>query len=143
MMSQLLVLYEHAEIIGFVGMGLAAMSSFVRMAVLDREMLQEHKKKIKDKQEKIKQAQKNKDMKGMQEHQSELMSLMGAQMKQSFKPMIFTFIPFIIVFQWLRGNFADVGPVVKILGFELGWFGWYLLCSMIAGMALNKILKIT
>ncbi|MBD3260848.1 MAG: DUF106 domain-containing protein, partial [Candidatus Altiarchaeales archaeon] len=99
-------LTPEGQTVALVAVGLATMSTFVRSAVLDKEKLAQQKQEIKQHQEKLKQAQKNKDTKGMQKSQEALMQVMGEQMKHSFKPMIYTIIPFILVFGWLRDNFG-------------------------------------
>jgi len=131
------------QIIALISTGLSVMSTLVRMAVLDKGKLAEHKEKIKTHQDAIKEAQKRKDVKAMQKHQEQLFSVMSEQMKHSFKPMIFTMIPFLIVFGWLRDNYATAGTVASLFGFELGWFWWYFVTSMIISMVLNGVFKLS
>jgi len=132
--------YPPATTVALIGVGLSSLGQIVRHIVLDKEKLEEHKKKVKEIQDKMKEAQENNDMKGMQKHQSDLMSAMGEQMKHSFKPMLFTFLPFILVLNWMRGNFSDAGPMVAIFGHKFYWLGWYIMVSMVTGMTLSKIL---
>lgn len=129
-----------AQTIGLISFGLSLVGGIVRHIVLDKDMLKEHKSKMKDIKDKMKEAQKNQDVKGMQKHQSDLMSLTMEQMKHSFKPMIFTMVPFILVFKWLRDTYGAAGTVVKLFGFQLGWFGWYFVCAVVSGMIINKLL---
>ena len=131
------------EIIALISIILVLMSSLVRRAMIDREKMEETKKKMKEHQEKLKKISKSGNTKEMQRVQSEFMSLTMEQMKQSFKPMLITFVPFILVFGWLKGEYGNVGTVATILGFDLGWFWWYFICAMVFSLILNKIFKLS
>lgn len=132
-----------AETIALISMGLALMNTLVRRAVLDKEKLKEQKKKLKEHQQTVKEATKAGDMKRAQKAQEELMSLTMEQLKHSFKPMIFTMIPFLLVFNWLRGEYGSAGVVATLFGFELSWFFWYIICSITTSIVLNKVLRLT
>lgn len=128
-------------IIAAISMGLATMSSLVRRAVLDQEKLKENKEKLKEHQATLKEASKKGDTKRMQKAQEQMMELSMEQMKQSFKPLMFTFIPFILVFGWLRDQYSQIGDVATIFGFGLGWFWWYFVCAMLVSIVINKIME--
>lgn len=118
-------------------------SSLVRKAVIDKERLDETKKKLKENQNILKEATKSGDTKRAKKAQAELTQSMMENLKIGMKPMMFTFIPFILVFSWLRGHYGDIGSVVSLFGYELGWLGWYISCSMITSIILNKLMGIT
>ncbi|MBD3387905.1 MAG: DUF106 domain-containing protein [Candidatus Altiarchaeales archaeon] len=102
------------QVIGVISAGMALMSSLVRHAVLDKDKLKSQKLKLKEKQSLMKEAQKSKDMKAMQKHQKEMMDLSMEQMRHGMKPMIFTIIPFILVFGWLRGTYGVAGYIYNV-----------------------------
>jgi len=143
------------ETIALVSVGLAVMNALVRRAVIDREKFEEHKRKLKEHQQVVKEASKAGDVKKAQKAQEELMTLMMEQLKHSFKPMIFTIIPFLLVFSWLNQQYGrfnlfgildstlGVGPVATLLGFDTNWILWYLLCSIAISTVLNKTLRLT
>jgi len=131
------------ETIALISMGLALMNTLVRRAVLDREKLKEQKKKLKEHQQTVKEATKAGDMKRAKKAQEELMGLTMEQLKHSFKPMIFTMIPFLLVFNWLRGEYGSAGVIATLFGFELTWFFWYIICSITTSIVLNKVLRLT
>jgi len=131
------------ETIALVSIGLAVMSTLVRRAVIDREKFEEQKKKLKEHQKTVKEATKAGDTKRAQKAQEELMTLTMAQMKHSFKPMIFTIIPFLMVFNWLRGEYGSAGVIATLFGFELSWFFWYIICSKATSIVLNKVLRLS
>lgn len=131
------------ETIALVSIGLALMNTLVRRAVINREKFEEQKKKLKEHQKTIKEATKAGNMKRAKKAQEDLMTLTMEQMKHSFKPMIFTIIPFLMVFNWLRGEFGPVGNVATLFGFELSWFFWYLICSIVTSIVLNKVFRLS
>lgn len=142
------------ETIALVSIGLAVMNALVRRATIDREKFEEQKRRMKENQKTIREASKAGDMKRAQKAQEEMMTLTMEQLKHSFKPMIFTIIPFLLVFGWLNEHYGTfslfgifdsnlgVGPVVTILNFDMNWILWYLLCSIAISTVLNKILRL-
>jgi len=92
-------------------------------------------KQLKERQKEIQKELKNcKDECALKELQSEMLQITGTMMKSSFKPLLITMIPFLLLFYWVRSIFTPV------LGF--GWFWWYLGGSLVSGMIWRKILKI-
>ena len=138
-----ILITEAGREIVMVSFAVVMVSSLVRKAVIDKEKLQETKKRLKEHQKVLKEATKSGDTKRARKAQEELTKSMMENMKIGMKPMMFTFIPFILIFSWLRGHYSDVGHVVSLFGYELGWLGWYIMCSMITSIILNKLLGIT
>lgn len=139
----LLEVTSNGQIITAISFGIAITSALVRRAVLDMDRMKEMKEKMKEHQDTLKKATKSGDKKKAKTAQDELMKITIENMKHSFKPMLYTFIPFILVFMWLRGQFEEVGTVATVLNFELSWFWWYLVCAMTFSLILNKVLKLT
>jgi len=54
-------------------------------------------------------------------------------MKHSFKPMLYTLIPILILFSWVRGTFS---PILS------SWFWWYFGAAIISSMILRKVLDV-
>ena len=134
---------EAGYIIALISMGLAIMSALVRKAVLDQDKMRETKEKLKKYQEEMKKATKSGDTKKLQKSQAEMMKLTMENLKHSFRPMLITFVPFILVFTWLKDQYGSAGTVVSLFGFNLGWFWWYLLCAMTVSLIINKLLKVS
>ncbi len=134
---------EAGYTIALISTGLAIMSALVRKAVLDQEKMRETKEKIKKHQEEMKKATKSGDTKKLQKSQGDMMKLTMENLKHSFKPMLITFIPFILVFSWLRDQYSSAGTVASLAGFDLGWFWWYLICAMAVSLVINKVLKVS
>ena len=97
----------------------------------DRERMKEIKAKQKALRLEIKKHRDNPQR--MMELNKQMMEDMPEQMKHSFKPMIVTIVPLLILFSWLRGTFAESA----IAG---SWFWWYLGSSLVFSMSLRKLL---
>ena len=106
-------------------------SMMVTMLFTDRTKMKELKNKQTACQALLKQHKGNTAK--MMEIQKEMMACSMEQMRAGFKPMLITFIPFIILFGIIRNVFTSV------LG---GWFWYYLITALVSSMILRKILKL-
>jgi len=96
---------------------------------------QEKMRHLKSRQKEIqKQLKGCKDQKLMTELNGEMMSLMGTMFKGSFRPMIVTLVPFLILFYWLKDVY---GP---ILGGA--WIWYYIGFSVVSSIILRKVFKV-
>jgi len=68
----------------------------------------------------------------MMELNKQMMEDMPEQLKHSFKPMLVTIIPLLILFKWLRSTFE----ITAIAG---TWFWWYIGASIAFSMILRKV----
>ncbi len=68
------------------------------------------------------------------------LKFMGPMMKLSMRPIVFTGIPFLLLFRWFMDTFTKLGNPT-FFGF-LNWFWFYLIMSLIIGSVLRKILKV-
>jgi uncharacterized membrane protein (DUF106 family) len=118
---------------------LAIFSTVVRLAVTDMKRSKEIREKLKEHQADIKAASKSNDTKKMQRAQKDMMDLTMENLRMGYKPLLITFIPFILIFGWIRGEYGSSGIVANILGFGLDWFGWYFVCAMITSLIINRI----
>lgn len=100
--------------IAYVSVGMTLLTTVVRSAVLDKEKMKEHKEKLKHHQEQIKEAQKRKDYNAVVAHQQKMMDASMEQMRHGMKPMLFTFIPVILVFGWMNANYNDLGSIYNM-----------------------------
>ena len=96
---------------------------------------QEHLKSLKKRQKEIQaELKKTKEPTVMQELNNEMLQLTGLMFKSSYKPILVTFIPFIILFAWLRGIY------VPLIGNS--WIWYYLGYSIVASIILRKVLDV-
>lgn len=134
--------------------------------LVDQDRLQFLQKEMKGFQQDMMKAQKSGDpkaMASMQKKQTEFMSLQKEMMFNSFKPMIVTFVPIIIVFYWMAQNplinhmwlnvptfvyyvllvpifhtFYQQSAGVPVMAIE--WLGWYILCSFAMSLVFRKLM---
>ncbi|HEX55116.1 MAG: hypothetical protein DRO94_00820 [Candidatus Altiarchaeales archaeon] len=140
--SNLFTITDAGIAIAGIAIALMIMSSLVRRATVDMEKMKEIKNKLKEHQEVMKEASRSGDMKKMQRAQEEVMKLTMENLKQSLKPMSITIIPFIMIFTWLKSQYANAGTVATLFGFDMNWFWWYFICAVITSILINKILNL-
>ena len=113
----------------------------------DQAEMKELREQMKKYQQQMKENKGN--LQKLNEIQKESMQVNMKLMKQNFKPMLITMVPFIIIFWWLRGIYE--GIIVIPLSFHfplsglatgLGWIGFYIICSMIFTTVFRKALKV-
>lgn len=122
--------------------------------VVDQKKMKAIKARTSSYQEEIKKAQKRKDTKKVSALQKEMMTHQKEMMGMSMKPMMYTFVPIIVIFTWLRqydylndfitqqGYLVTLPFTIPKFGSTLGWLGWYILCSFPMSVLIKKIFKI-
>ncbi|MEM4347104.1 MAG: EMC3/TMCO1 family protein [Candidatus Altiarchaeota archaeon] len=133
---------EAGQIIALISIALSVFSIFARILVLGKDKIKEMKEQIKKSQKEMKEATKSGDKKRALQAQEAYMKITIENMRHSFKPLIITFIPFVLVFGWLKENYGNSGNVAIIFGIGFDWFLWYLACAMLFSILISKILKL-
>lgn len=117
---------------------LTFVTTIVQKYATDQETMKELKKEQKALQE---------EMKKYREHPEKIMSMQKKQMellpkmmKLSMRPVIFTGIPFILLFRWFIDYFDSIGNPL-FFGF-LTWFWFYLVFAVTFNIILRKVLKV-
>lgn len=94
---------------------------------------QEHLRSLKERQKQL-----QKDMKGLKpedkkfmELQSEILQITGTMFKSSFKPILITAVPFLLLFYWIKEVYTP------LMGFT--WFWYYLGASILASLVYRKL----
>lgn len=96
----------------------------------EQKILQEEMKKYRDHPEKLAEMQKKQ------------LEFIPRTMKLSMRPIIYTGVPFILLFRWFMDYFAlPAMEGFKFFGF-LSWFWFYLIFAMVFGGILRKALKV-
>jgi len=95
---------------------------------------QDHLRSLKERQKQI-----QKDLKKckpgdkiFEELQSEMLQITMTMMKSSFKPLLITFIPFLILLGWIRKTYD---PLLS------GWLWYYIGASLVSSLIYRKIFK--
>tara|TARA_Y100000310_G_C20373210_1_gene664509 strand:+ start:207 stop:605 length:399 start_codon:yes stop_codon:yes gene_type:complete len=105
--------------------------SFVNHLVLDKEKVRNSKAKQKDLRVKMKEHKH--DTAKVMEFQKEMFSDSMENMRHSFKPMLITLLPILVVFYWIRGAFEGVLD---------GWIWWYIVSAVVFSMIFRKLFKL-
>ena len=121
-------------------------SAIVNKKVTNQKRMKEIKEKVSDFQKRYNEAKKsgNKELIDKMEHeQKEVMALSMEMMSGSFKPMLFTFLPIIIIFFLLNQKYSGTGNIVDIpiIGM-LSWFWWYFLVAIVSGLCFELVYKL-
>jgi len=106
--------------------------SLVNHFVLDKESMRSLKARQKEIQEQIKKHQKDGNDSKVMELNKEFMSTIGQTFKHSFKPMLYTAIPILVFFGFIRASYAETA----IAG---SWFWWYLLGAIGSSILFRKV----
>jgi uncharacterized membrane protein (DUF106 family) len=134
--------------------------------LVDQDKLESIKKEMQEFQQEMREAQKSGDPKKMEEMQKQQMEFMGKQkdmMTMSFKPMIVTMLPILIVFWWMSQEphisqtvvmLPQVAYYVLLVPIwhmfyqtaastpvgAIEWLGWYILCSFAMSQLFRKLM---
>lgn len=119
-----------------VGVFITLVSTIVTMYFTNQEHLKSLKKRQKEIQAEIKKQGNNPNT--LMELNKEMLEITGTMMKSNFKPMLITFIPFILIFGFISKTFAPLIPGKWL--FPL-WIWYYLGSSIVSGIAFRKIFK--
>jgi uncharacterized membrane protein (DUF106 family) len=104
--------------------------TIIRYFIVDKEKM----KLIRDRQKNLRAEMKEykNNPEKMMEINQRMLEDMPEQMKQSFKPMIITLIPVLIIFAWMRSAYA-------MTDIANNWLWWYIGSSIIFSIILSKM----
>ncbi|MFC4552012.1 MULTISPECIES: DUF106 domain-containing protein [Halorussus] len=137
-------------------------STLLQANLMDMEKMSAYQQRMKDIQEKRKEARERDDDEALEQIREEQMDAMGDQMgmfKEQFRPMVWTMFLTIPVFLWIYwkvfaghvdGNehqivaplIGEAGWKSKVVGPMQLWIVWYFLCSMGFTQLIRKSLNI-
>lgn len=128
--------------IGLISLVLSFGFTLVYKFITNQALIKEYKAELKKFQEKMKA-----NPEQAAEIQKQSMSINLKLMKESFKPMLYTIIPFFAIFAWLKYVFIvdGVSLIVLPLPFwegHLGWLGTYIIFSLVFSTLSRKLLKV-
>jgi len=93
-----------------IALAIALISSAVTKVTVGKKNA-ETIKKTKELQSQLKSAMKQKNIEKAKELQSEMLKVSMESIQNSFKPMLITIIPFILVFWWMASAYGEYGSV--------------------------------
>ena len=148
-MAILQILQQNAflSIVG-ISVALALGSTLVYKYATDQNLMKAMREEIKKLQDEMKLHRT--DPQKLAEIQGKLMPLNMKMMTQSFKPMILTLVPFVIIFALLGKIYTSMTIIPLPFHFPLsrlttglGWVGTYIIFSMIFTTVFRKALKVS
>ena len=132
---------------------ISAVILLITKKMVDQEKMRKYKAKIQEYQKKMREAREKNDTATLNKVNAEMMKIQKEMMSMSMKPMLYTFLPIILIFNWLRyyrylndfivanGYIVALPFALPHVGTTLGWFGWYILCSFPSSSILKVIMK--
>jgi len=130
LIEEWMIAYPEASIL-IIAFLVTLVMTLVTKKFTDQNRMKELKKIQKACQIKIKDAKG--DMQKQAKINQEVMACTMELMKHSFKPMLITMIPIILLFSWVSGVYT---AVLK------GWFWWYFGGAIVSSIALRKVLDV-
>ena len=136
--------------------------------LVDQDKVNENQKKSRELSSRMREAQKKgdgKELAKLQAEQTEMLKNQNAVMMESFKPMLVTFVPIILIFFWMRTSIISnlvlilpapaywltltpfwhfIGPMLyggkATIPYGIGWLLWYMICTFGMSQILRKFL---
>jgi len=104
--------------------------TIINYFMVDREKMKQIKQKQKQLREEMKKFKDNPEK--MMEINKQMLEDMPEQLKMSFKPMVITLVPLLILFAWLKSTFA-------VTSIASTWIWWYIGASIISSIVTRKL----
>ncbi len=152
-----------------IALGVSILTTVAQKLLVDQDKMneiQEKQKKLKDEMKAAQASGNNKKLAEVQAKQLEAMKDSNEMMTMSFKPMIVTMIPILLIFAWMWSSviskiiivlppgvyYCTLTPVFHWLGlffyggkittvpYGIGWLMWYFICTMGCSQILRKFL---
>jgi len=132
------------------------LQTYIFKRITDQAQLRELKTETDGYMKKMKEARKSGDLELMTKHTDKVNDLSMKKMNLTFQPQMMSSLPLMALFVWMKNRFSALVlnlpfpipyPQMSFsnpIGFktQLGWLGWYFLCSMVAGHVARKTLKV-
>ena len=129
--------------IGLLSIILSLIVTLIYKFFTDQVLMKELKKELKGHQKQMKAVRG--DTSKMSALSKKSMETNMRYMRQTMKPMLITILPFLLIFQYLRGVFDSTIIIRLGLPFwpgDLGWIGTYIVFSMIFTTVFRKALNV-
>lgn len=116
---------------------LTALITIAYKYLTDQELMKSLKAELKELQQQMKEAKS--DTQKLMQLQKQSMEKNMKYMMHSFKPTLFTLIPLLIIFNWLRVEYT--GKELNFIGIH-SWIWVYIIFSIVFSMLLRKLLRV-
>jgi len=150
---------------------IAFFTTLANKLLVDQEVMESSRKEMKEFQDEMKEAQMSGDAKKLakaQAKQQQIMANQSSMMMNSFKPLIVTLVPIMLMFWWMGQPDNPINKIViqlpefvyyvllvplwqyifgmfygggsSSLPFTAGWLGWYMMCTFSMTQILRKFM---
>ncbi len=125
-------------------LGVTFFYSLLSRVLVKPEEIRAIKKEIEEYKNKSNEAKKEKNTEKMNQAMSEILKANSKLFRKNMKPMIFSFVIFILALGWLGNAYA--GAVIFLpfslpfFGQDLGWFWWYLIIAIPSTIFFRKLI---
>ncbi|MCL2686938.1 MAG: EMC3/TMCO1 family protein [Methanobrevibacter sp.] len=150
---------------------IAFITTLANKLLVDQDEMEASRNEMKEFQKMMKEAQTNGDAKKLakaQAMQQQVMAKQSSMMMNSFKPLIVTFVPIMLMFWWMAQPDNPINSIViqlpqfvyyvllvplwqaifgmfygggsSSLPFTAGWLGWYIMCTFAMTQILRKFM---
>ncbi|MBZ9571582.1 DUF106 domain-containing protein [Methanobrevibacter sp. TMH8] len=149
---------------------IAFVTTLANKLLVDQDEMEASRNEMKQFQEKMKEAQMSGDAKALakaQAMQKDVMAKQSDMMKNSFKPLIVTLVPIMLMFWWMAQPTNPINGVLvhlpqfayyvllvplwqslygmfyggaNYIPFVAGWLGWYIMCTFAMTQILRKFM---
>lgn len=136
----------------FISVGMALISSAVTRAVTDVDLMRRRMIEVREWQNAYTKAIRSKDQKQidkLKKREATMKRVQAEMMREQFKPLIFTMIPFLIFFYLFNGVFGYSQITVAISPIDLPFVGtrftfwtWYLITSFSFSALIQRIFNL-
>jgi uncharacterized membrane protein (DUF106 family) len=114
---------------------LASLISLISLIITKYVTDQKKMKELKIRQKELSKLSKEfkHDIKKLGEINAEVMQISMEMMKHSFKPLIFTMIPLLLLFWWVGNTFEAILP---------SWIWYYIIAGIVSSIIFRKLLDV-
>ena len=131
-----LIAWNPAAVLAIISFVLMLFVTLIYKYFTDQEALKSIKQEIKEIQNEMKEFKH--DTQRVMELQKKSFQKTIETFKHQIKPMLITFIPFVILLPLLRNAYTPYGKI--FLG--MGWFGNYIIFTIVFNILLRKLLRV-
>jgi len=129
-----------------ISMILMFISTLANRLLVDQKKMREWRTEINEWNTKFREALKKKDSKlieKLKKQQPRILQLQAKMFKQSMKVTAIFFVPFMLIFIFLSGNYGTY-PVAQIPGlFPIPFYYWYLICTTFFNIIFSRLLGVS
>ena len=127
-------------------MGLSGITVLISRFLADQKEIRKIRSEMSFFKEKMDQAKKSGDVAKAEQFMNDMLKASNKQLKHTMKPLMVSMVVFIVAFQFLGTQYADLTVMLPValpfLGAEVNWFWWYFITIVPTSMFLRRFLDV-